>query len=114
MSASICLRMSSVSSIILAPFELQDVDLTLVSVVSVRSVVLGFQYRCAVAETDFVGRFRDDPKTLTLPGRVRREEAAAISQSSVVEAAVFMVEVAPVASDVAGEELIHRLTGFLE
>jgi hypothetical protein len=89
--------MSSVSSIILAPFELQDVDLTLVSVVSVRSVVLGFQYRCAVAETDFVGRFRDDPKTLTLPGRVRREEAAAVNQGGIVEVAILIVEVAPVA-----------------
>ena len=70
--------------------------------------------RRAVPQPDLVGRLGDDPEPLPLAGLVRRQDAAAVDQGGVVEAAVLFVEVAPVAGDVTGEELIRRLTGFVE
>ena len=98
-----------------------EVDLTTVSVVSGRTGEAGWdQYSSgskivvAVSQPDLVDRLGDDPEPLPLAGLVGAEDAAAVDQGGVVEAAVLVVEVAPVAGDVAGEELIRRLPGFVE
>ena len=68
----------------------------------------------AETATLVISRLGDDPDPLTLAGLVGRQDAAAVDHGSIIEAAIFLVEVAPVAGDVASEELIRRLTGILE
>ena len=68
--------------------------------------------RCC--EAVIVRRLRDDPEPLPLAGCVRRQDAAPIDHGSVVEAAVFLVEITPVARQMPYEKLMGLLTGILE
>jgi len=61
-----------------------------------------------------VSRLRDDPQPLPLAGCVRRQDAAPIDHGSVIEAAIFVVEVAPVAGEMPYEKLVGRVSGILE
>lgn len=67
-----------------------------------------------VTQPNLVDRLGDHPQLLTLAGLVCAQKAAAVDQGGVVEALVIVVEVAPVAGDVPGEELTCRLTGNLK
>jgi hypothetical protein len=93
------------------PFGLEDVDLTTISVVS----VFRRQERTARSATIVViSRFGDDPEALPFPGLVGTQDAAAVPHGGVVEAAVFVVPLAPLAGDMTSEELTGRLPGSLE
>src|SRR5271157_1428271 len=69
---------------------------------------------CAETATLVISRLGDYPDPLPLAGRVRRQDAAPIDYGGVIQAAVFVIEVAPVAIQMAGQELIGRLSGILE
>ena len=61
-----------------------------------------------------VRRLGDDPEPLPLAGCVRRQDAAPIDHGSVIEAAIFVVEITPVAGEMPYEKLVGRLSGILE
>ena len=76
------------------------------------SILLWLQDRCCEAIALVVSRFSDDPEALVLGGRVSTQEAAAVDQCGIVQLAVFMVEVAPVAGEMPYEKLVGRLSGI--
>src|SRR5271165_2439960 len=78
------------------------------------SVFLWLQDDGAITETDLVDRLGDDPDPFPLPGRVRRQDAAAVDDGGVVEVAIFVIEVAPVAGHVTCEELTGLLPGVMK
>src|SRR5262249_34284657 len=78
------------------------------------SVFRGQEQRCAEAMTLVISRLGDDPEALVLVGHVGAEDAGAVPHGCVVVPAVFVVQVAPVADHVAGEELMWLLPGSLE
>ncbi len=64
--------------------------------------------------TVIVCRFRNDPEALPLAGLVSTQEAAAIDERGVVQLAVFLVKVAPIARQMPHDELLGLLPGILE
>jgi hypothetical protein len=56
----------------------------------------------------------DDPDPRSFSGLVRAQEAATVDHGGVVQALVFLVEIAPVAPRVSDQELMGLLTGNLE
>src|ERR1017187_2090322 len=109
-SASICLRMSTVGSVIVVPFRIEGVDLTSLLTVSVGSIILRLQNRRRVPKPNVVGCLCDDPDPLPLAGDVRRQNAAAVDQGGIVSLAILFVEAAPIAGHVPPKELTGLLT----